>query len=48
MRVAGTVNCAFESTSGAAATMAKLLVDANGLLLLHTTIESPPVATPHE
>jgi hypothetical protein len=25
-----------------------LLADANGLLLLHTTIEYPPVATPHE
>jgi len=27
--------------------MSMLLADANGLLLLHTTIEYPPVATPH-
>jgi hypothetical protein len=43
--VARRVNCAFESTSGVAATMSMLFADTTALLPLQTTIDHAQVAT---
>jgi hypothetical protein len=48
MRVARIVNCAFEPTSGVAATMAMHFAGKNGLLLLPTIVDCAQNVTSHE